>query len=104
MKKIFKRPKVLIDLVDCAEVIAIDSLQYAENFLLSAETAFNQIATNPKIGTTREYLNPKLKGLRFWPVDDFEKFLIFYRERKMDIEIIRVAHGARALKKVLEKE
>lgn len=38
--------------------------------------------------------NPRLQGLRWWPVPRFPRFAIFYFPRDDEIEIIRVLHVA----------
>ena len=48
-----------------------------------------RLARNPAIGQLRPDLAP---GLRFFPVANY---LIFYREWKEEIQIIRVIHGSR---------
>jgi toxin ParE1/3/4 len=47
----------------------------------------------PGMGRKRDDLG---KGLRSFPV---KKYLIFYRQAKDDIEIVRVLHGSRNIEK-----
>ncbi len=45
-----------------------------------------------------------LAGLRFLPVRGFEDILIFYVVHPDALRIVRVLHGKRDLKKILELE
>lgn len=61
-----------------------------------------RLAGTPEIGRLREFRNPRLVGLRSWPVPGFEKHLILYRAEEGFVEIVRVLHSARDLAFVLE--
>ena len=39
-----------------------------------------------------------------WPVASFEDYLIFYRPTKRGIDVVRVLHGARDLRRILRRE
>ena len=57
----------------------------------------------PELGAARSFANPKLAGLRMWPIKGFEKQLVFYRPVKEGIEVIRVLHAARDIGPLLEQ-
>jgi toxin ParE1/3/4 len=61
------------------------------------------LADAPTIGSSWETDNPKLTGLRVSAIRGFGKYLIFYRPIKNGIEVVRVLHGARNLKKVFDE-
>ena len=42
--------------------------------------------------------------LRSWSVKDFEDILIFYTVHPKALRIVRVLHGKRDIKKILERE
>jgi hypothetical protein len=44
---------------------------------------------------------PRLAGVRTWPVDGFEKFIIFYRTIEGGVEILHVIRGSRDFGRVL---
>jgi toxin ParE1/3/4 len=73
-------------------------------FYAATEETFAWILENPKGGAPREFLNPRLRGLRMWPVRGFEKRLVFYRKIEGEVEIVRVLHGARDIEAVLQGE
>jgi toxin ParE1/3/4 len=43
-----------------------------------------------------------LQGLRRWPVKNFDKYLIFYKNAGDQVEIIRILHGKRDLELALK--
>jgi toxin ParE1/3/4 len=94
------------DLEDIARYIAQDSLKAAAQFFDRAEEAFNTLAAMPSIGTTYPLRRSSFKGVRRWPVKQFENYLIFYRPiaGEAPIEIIRVVHGARDLPTLFEED
>jgi len=68
------------------------------------EESVEQLVKMPNLGTPREVRNPALKGLRVWPVKDFEEFLIFYVVQGDRLRVIRVLHGKRDIDRILKKE
>lgn len=59
-----------------------------------------QLLTRPKIGAPRSIRKSALKGLRSWPVDGFEEFLIFYVVQVELLRIVRILHGKRDLGRI----
>ena len=107
MKKprILRRPAAIEDLVAQGEYyVEQGSPETAVRFLEAADAAFEQLARRPGIGAPRRYRKPQLSGLRMWPIPEFEKHLIFYRQTEDGIEVVRVLHGARDLKRLFEKD
>ena len=47
----------------------------------------------PGVGTPYQSKRAGLRGLRFFPLTKFPHYVIYYREIKEGIEIIRVLHG-----------
>jgi toxin ParE1/3/4 len=97
-------PRALADLREQRDYIARDSVPAADRFLTAAEEAFDQLAEMPGVGVVKTVRNPRLGTIRQWPIRGFEKHLIFYRETEAGIEVIRVLHGARDTRRILEKE
>jgi plasmid stabilization system protein ParE len=52
------------------------------------------------MGSTRNYRNPRLAGMRMIPVSGFENFLVFYHAAPRTIDIVRVLHAARNIGKI----
>ena len=95
-QKIIVRPEAVRDLDAQAEYIAEHSdLDTALRFYLAAEETFALIATQSRLGRTRDFENPYLKGVRMCVMKEFDKHLIFYRPLKNGIEVLRVVHGSR---------
>ncbi len=95
-QKILVRPEADRDLDEHAEYLAEHSdLDTALRFYLAAEETFALIATQPRMGRTRTFGNPLLKGARMCIVKGFERHLVFYRPRKGGIEVLRIIHGSR---------
>jgi toxin ParE1/3/4 len=70
-------------------------LDIADRFLTNAETPFNLLAEQPKLGVALALRSSDLTGLRKWHVKDFEDVLIFYQPRPDGVVIVRVLHGTR---------
>ena len=101
--KIIRRARAKQDIIELALHIASDNLNAAERFVDAVEAAFDFLAENPKEGSSREFINSRLKGLRMWPIRNFERYLIFYRPAKDHIEIVRVFHSARDIPTLLRE-
>ncbi len=81
-----------------------DASDAAFRFVDAVEESVEQLVNMPAIGTPREIRNPALKGLRVWPVKDFDEFLIFYVVQEDTLKVIRVLHGKRDIDRILKQE
>ena len=70
----------------------------------SIRLTLTQIAKIPKIGVSYPLQNSRLAGLRKWPIKDFSNYIIFYLEKPEKIEVVRILHGARDIRFVLEND
>jgi toxin ParE1/3/4 len=105
MKQILKRPRVKEDLTEHYDRIAADKIDPAERFLKVAQASFELLAEMPGIGRTFDTSNPRLAGLRVYPLPEgFRNYLVFYRRIDDGIEVIRVLHGARDVEAILRRE
>jgi len=93
---IFSR-KALEDIIQIAEYIAEDSPQSAKAFRENLEKTCGLLSAMPEMGTLREFSNPQLHGVRFIPIKQFTKYLLFYQDRGDNLYISRITHGARDL-------
>jgi toxin ParE1/3/4 len=82
------------DYRDIWRYIAADKPDAADRFLLRIDSKLELYAENPGMGTARDNLAP---GLRSFPVGNY---LVFYRVASDGIELVRVLHGSRDLKKL----
>ena len=80
------------------QYIAFDSLSAADRVVDALDEAAQMLANSPGIGRERDELS---KGLRSFPVG---KYMLFYRRRKSGIQLVRVLHGARNLKRIFRKQ
>jgi len=96
-------PQADRDIDELFSYLAQDSLDAAVRFLTGVQEAFELLSAMPEIGSLQHFDNPALRGLRAWPVKDFEKHLIFYRVTPRRIEIIRVLHASRDLEDLFEE-
>ncbi|MBL0158949.1 MAG: type II toxin-antitoxin system RelE/ParE family toxin [Bryobacterales bacterium] len=77
----------------------------AERFAAAVQEAIEQIQKQPGIGSPRIIDNPRLFGLRSWPVPGFEDIRLYYLQPQPKlIRVIRVLHGKRDLGAILERE
>lgn len=89
-------PKADSDFDQAIEYFAEEANEIvAVEFVDSVEQSLQVISSNPEIGALRPSLDPRLIGLRMWPVSRFDSYLIFYRETETHITVIRLLHGSR---------
>lgn len=81
-----------------------DAPAAAIRFLDAVDQSIEAICAMPQIGAPRPLKNPALSGLRFWAVKDFEDMLIFYLVQSEVLRVVRVLHGRRDIKRILELE
>jgi toxin ParE1/3/4 len=98
MPIIIKRPLARSDLAEIWDYIADDNEVRADAFVDSIDQKFQALASNPKMGRSRDELE---EGLRSFPVD---RYVIFYRVMAGGVEIVRVLHGSRDLNAIFNPE
>ena len=76
----------------------------ASKFLDAIESAYILLGDHPAIGSTRHAgLLPDLPyPLRFHPVQEFPRILIYYMDRPDFVKIIRVWDAARGLQELID--
>lgn len=80
------------------DFIAQDDLDAADRWTIKLIEVFHLLARNPRIGHTRKDLTGN--QVLFWPVG---KYLIIYRPRGDDIEILAVTQGSRDIPSFLRR-
>jgi len=100
--KLYRHPKALFDVEESAVYIGRDSPESALRFIDAVEATLGLIADNPAIGALRMHDRKGLLGLRAFPVQDFDKHIVFYRRTERGIEVLRVLHGARDLPTIFD--
>ena len=101
--RLLRRPQAKRDVIEIGRYIAEDSLPTAIRFIRAARADMRKLAEMPGMGARREFSNPRLKDLRSWPISGFRNYLIFYLPITGGIEVIRVLHGARDLKRIFDR-
>jgi len=95
IRRIIVHDEARFDVIDIAYYIAEDNLEAADRFAEAITAALEQLATLPGLGRVHDFNNPRLKGMRMWPVPGFPRHLIFYRASDEELRVIRVLHSAR---------
>jgi toxin ParE1/3/4 len=92
------RPLADRDTDEVAEYLAREAnLDVALRFLWGVESTYGRIVAHAEAGSPVHAFDTRLAGLRHWPVDGFEQYLVFYVSLPAFIDIVRVLHGARDL-------
>ena len=92
------------DLDEQAEYLATQSnVKRALRFYRAAEATFELLASRPGIGKVNQFRSRFLTNVRTFPLKGFPKHLVFYLPIEHGVEIIRVLHGARDLRILLQE-
>lgn len=103
MKRVRLLPAAERDLFAIHETIASDNPPAAERWLDAVMAASRDfLSRNPEAGVRRDYGRPALAGLRMFLVPDFANYLVFYRITDIEVQIVRILHGARDIPNVLD--
>ena len=81
-----------------------DAPATALRFLEAVEETISRVCHRPEMGPSKVLDNPRLTGLRSWPVKGFAAIRIYYLSSAAEVRIIRVLHGKRDIAPVLEQE
>jgi toxin ParE1/3/4 len=101
---VFRERHAEVDLTEHVLHLLDENPAAAARFVDAIEAAFERLSEMPSLGVRRAFRNPRLRGMRMWPVPGFEKYLIFYRVASERVEVIRVLHGARDIGRLFEGE
>jgi toxin ParE1/3/4 len=89
MKRYRIAPLGRLDLDEIYVYIARDNPAAARRWLKKATELFSWLAKNPNTGQALEGLRSNLRCI------SFGQYVIYFRQRSDDLEIVRVLHGAR---------
>jgi toxin ParE1/3/4 len=93
MPRIFRTKLAEQDYREIWHHIGLDSPDAADRLLRRIDAKLDLYARHPGMGTSRSELSP---GLRSFSIGSY---LIFYRPVEDGIELVRVLHGRRELKR-----
>jgi toxin ParE1/3/4 len=82
----------------------VDLPEVAIRFRDAARQTIQSLRQHPHVGPRCFSSNPRLHNLRAWPVVGFEAIRIYYLIDKDVIRVIRILHGKRDVKRILEEE
>ena len=77
------------------------SPEIAERYIAAVETTLSFVEKEPGLGSPCHFLSPRLHGLRRWPVDGFENYLLFYQEVEEGILLLYLFHGHQDIDSIL---
>ena len=103
IRKIRILPAADRDIDEQIAYISRENLDAAGRYVEAVSAILEHIVRMPGMGATRDYRNPRLAGLRMIPVPGFDNFLVFYLVTPGTVDIVRVLHGARDIRKVLSR-
>ncbi len=93
MIRAFKRPQFLLDLAE--ELTWLNERAgpgVAERWYQAVLATIEDLKRHPHLG--RERLDLKPKGIRFWRVNRFPRWLLFFALREDGLALLRVRYGA----------
>ena len=76
----------------------------ALRFVDAVETSIAYICRMPEIGAPKQLRNTALRKLRSWPAKDFEDIRIYYIAEEDLLRVVRLLHGKRDIKRILERD
>lgn len=70
----------------------------ARRFTTAVDSRLRLLCEQPGLGKVRRFQNPKLQGLRSFPLDrPFQRILLFYRVSGDTLFVVRLMDGSRDL-------
>jgi len=97
MPRVLKTPEAELDLLEIAAYIDADNPVAAERLLDTFQEKFRLLSEFPGLGPRRDELVP---SLRSFPV---RSYIIFYLPLADGIEVVRVLHGARDMRRIFRR-
>jgi len=103
-KPVVQRPRADDDIDQIFGYLRRKSRRAAASFLDAVQAAYELASEHPAIGSTRhaEYCPELPYPLRYIPLQDFPRILVYYMDRPDSVEVIRVWDAARGLEALVE--
>jgi toxin ParE1/3/4 len=76
----------------------------ARRFHAAIYNAIEAVTAMPHAGTPRPSRNPRLEGLRSWPVKGFDEINVYYLVGSDVLTVVRVLHDKRDIAAVLDEQ
>ena len=101
--RIVKHRKAKRDALQIFVHIGQNNLDAAERFLQALDSDLRRLAEFPGLGTSRAFKSAKLQGVRSIPITGFTNYLIFYKATDVELQFLRVMHGARDIENAFQQ-
>ena len=85
-------------------LLAAEAPEIALRFREAVRRTIQSLGQNPQVGPRYSSGNSRLRNLRSWPVAGFEAIRIYYALEADTMQIIRILHGKRDVRRILESE
>jgi toxin ParE1/3/4 len=101
---VLRRPDAREDLAEIFAYLGRHDPRIGDRFLRAVDATLELLASMPGIGSPVKLQNPRLVGLRRASVKSFRKYQVYYLTTDHGIEVVRVLHGSRDVKSILESQ
>ena len=85
-------------------LITLNLPDVAVRFRTAVRHTVQSLQQHPLVGPRYRSSNPQLQTLRTWAVAGFEAIRIYYLLDEDPVRVIRILHGKRDVKHILERE
>lgn len=85
-------------------LVTLDLPEIAVRFKEAVKHTSKVIRQQPLAGPVYGLRNPQLQNLRSWPITGFESVRMYFLVDECGIRVIRILHGKRNIRRILEKE
>lgn len=85
-------------------LVTLNLPEVAVRFRNAVRLTVQSLLQHPFVGPRFHSSNPELQNLRTWPVAGFEAIRIYYLLEKDTFKVIRILHGKRDVKRIVEGE
>jgi toxin ParE1/3/4 len=97
---IVRRHRFLADFRDIIAYLEADDPDVAIRLINRVEETVQVLERMPGIGDLAPFTDPRYRGIRRSTVRQFRKHVIYYREIPDGIELLRLLHGARDIRRI----
>jgi plasmid stabilization system protein ParE len=84
--------------------LSADAPEIAIRFYEAVRRTIQSLSQNPHVGPRFSSNNPRIQNLRSWPAAGFEAIRIYYFLEADAMHIIRILHGKRDVRQIIENE
>jgi toxin ParE1/3/4 len=85
-------------------LVTAEAPEIALRFREAVRRTIQSLSANPHVGPRYSSSNPRIQNLRSWPVAGFEAIRIYYALEEDAMHIIRILHGKRDVRRILQSE